>query len=149
MAARGGVDRIGLVISYDMPFDARLTSIASGGPGAGRNGEAVLFVTPRERRFISNLERATGQPIEAGDPGMPRSTGRLDRLRQRSIRQLETGEPVRRNRIAQELIQRISTELELTPEQMALAALNLAIIRSCSVRAMKVDTTGGSWWSSP
>ena len=31
---------------------------------AGRSGEAILFVTPRERRFVNNLERAVGQEIE-------------------------------------------------------------------------------------
>ena len=52
---------------------------------AGRTGEAVLFVTPRERRFIRNLERATGQPIEAMEvPGNTAiNQGRLDRLRKR------------------------------------------------------------------
>jgi ATP-dependent RNA helicase DeaD len=31
---------------------------------AGRNGEAILFVTPREKRLLQAIERATRQPIE-------------------------------------------------------------------------------------
>jgi ATP-dependent RNA helicase DeaD len=59
------VERIGLVINYDMPFDSEAYVHRIGRTGrAGRTGEAVLFMTPRERRFIRNLERATGQPIE-------------------------------------------------------------------------------------
>ena len=66
VAARGlDVERIGLVINYDMPFDSEAYVHRIGRTGrAGRTGEAVLFMTPRERRCIRNLERATGQPIE-------------------------------------------------------------------------------------
>src|SRR5690606_31582956 len=31
---------------------------------AGRKGHAILFVTPRERRMLASIERATRQPIE-------------------------------------------------------------------------------------
>ena len=62
VAARGlDVDRIGLVINYDMPFDREAYVHRIGRTGrAGRNGEAILFVNPRERSFLSNLERAVG-----------------------------------------------------------------------------------------
>ena len=58
VAARGlDVDRIGLVINYDMPFDREAYVHRIGRTGrAGRNGEAILFVNPRERSFLSNLE---------------------------------------------------------------------------------------------
>ena len=57
VAARGlDVDRIGLVINYDMPFDSEAYVHRIGRTGrAGRSGEAILFVTPRERRFVNNL----------------------------------------------------------------------------------------------
>ena len=87
VAARGlDVERIGLVINYDMPFDSEAYVHRIGRTGrAGRTGEAVLFVTPRERRFIRNLERATGQPIESIEvPGNSAiNQGRLDRQRKR------------------------------------------------------------------
>ena len=132
VAARGlDVERIGLVINYDMPFDSEAYVHRIGRTGrAGRTGEAVLFMTPRERRFIRNLERATGQPIELMEvPGNTAiNQGRLDRLRKRLS---EASNVVAANSeesaLIQELMQRVATELELTPEQIALAALNLAI----------------------
>ena len=69
VAARGlDVERIGLVINYDMPFDSEAYIHRIGRTGrAGRSGEAVLFICPRERAYLSNLERAVGQPIEKMD----------------------------------------------------------------------------------
>ena len=87
VAARGlDVDRIGLVINYDMPFDSEAYVHRIGRTGrAGRTGEAILFITPRERRFVGNLERAVGQAIEPMD--IPNNAeinqSRLDRLRGR------------------------------------------------------------------
>ena len=132
VAARGlDVERIGLVINYDMPFDSEAYVHRIGRTGrAGRTGEAVLFMTPRERRFIRNLERATGQPIELMEvPGNTAiNQGRLDRLRKRlSEAANEDAANPEESALLQELLQRVSTELELTPEQIALAALNLAI----------------------
>ena len=132
VAARGlDVDRIGLVINYDMPFDSEAYVHRIGRTGrAGRTGEAVLFVTPRERRFISNLERATGQPIEPMEvPGNTAiNQGRLDRLHKRLT---DAAQQPRTNAeeaaLLQELLQRIGTELELSPEQLAYAALSLAV----------------------
>ncbi|MCB4410600.1 DEAD/DEAH box helicase [Synechococcus sp. MU1611] len=132
VAARGlDVERIGLVINYDMPFDSEAYVHRIGRTGrAGRTGEAVLFVTPRERRFIRNLERATGQPIEAIEvPGNTAiNQGRLDRLRKRlsDAAQSERSD-ADEAALLQELMQRVATELELNPEQLAMAALNLAI----------------------
>ena len=132
VAARGlDVERIGLVINYDMPFDSEAYVHRIGRTGrAGRTGEAVLFVTPRERRFIRNLERATGQPIEAME--VPCNTainqGRLDRLRKRLSDAAQSQRPdADEAALLQELMQRVATELELSPEQLAMAALNLAI----------------------
>ncbi len=132
VAARGlDVERIGLVINYDMPFDSEAYVHRIGRTGrAGRTGEAVLFVTPRERRFIRNLERATGQPIESMEvPGNTAiNQGRLDRLRKRLSEAAQTQRPdADEAALLQELMQRVATELELSPEQLAMAALSLAI----------------------
>ena len=132
VAARGlDVERIGLVINYDMPFDSEAYVHRIGRTGlAARTGEAVLFMTPRERRFIRNLERATGQPIELMEvPGNTAiNQGRLDRLRKRLSEAANgVGDNSEEGALIQELMQRVATELELTPEQIALAALNLAI----------------------
>ena len=132
VAARGlDVERIGLVINYDMPFDSEAYVHRIGRTGrAGRTGEAVLFVTPRERRFIRNLERATGQPIEAMEvPGNTAiNQGRLDRLRkQLSAAATNERSNAEETALLKELMQRVATELELSPDQLAMAALNLAI----------------------
>ena len=132
VAARGlDVERIGLVINYDMPFDSEAYVHRIGRTGrAGRTGEAVLFVTPRERRFIRNLERATGQPIEAMEvPGNTAiNQGRLDRMHKRLSDAAQSQRPdADEAALLQELMQRVATELELSPEQLAMAALNLAI----------------------
>ncbi|WP_343189805.1 DEAD/DEAH box helicase [Buchnera aphidicola] len=59
VAARGlDVDRISLVINYDIPMDAESYIHRIGRTGrAGRFGEALLFVEPRERRLLYNIER--------------------------------------------------------------------------------------------
>lgn len=66
VAARGiDVDRISLVVNYDVPFDTESYVHRIGRTGrAGRSGEAILFLTPRERKMLKIIERATRQPIE-------------------------------------------------------------------------------------
>lgn len=66
VAARGlDVERISHVLNYDIPSDTESYVHRIGRTGrAGRTGEAILFVTPRERRFLRNIERATNAPLE-------------------------------------------------------------------------------------
>ncbi len=66
VAARGlDVDRISHVINYDIPYDTEAYIHRIGRTGrAGRRGDAILFVAPRERRMLSAIERATRQKIE-------------------------------------------------------------------------------------
>lgn len=65
VAARGlDVDRVTHVINYDLPHDNETYVHRIGRTGrAGRSGVAVLFVTPKESRLISNIERHTRQRI--------------------------------------------------------------------------------------
>ncbi len=67
VAARGwDVERIGLVVNYDIPYDVESYVHRIGRTGrAGRAGKAILFVTPRERRLLRDIERFTGQRIAA------------------------------------------------------------------------------------
>ncbi len=65
VAARGlDVERITHVINYDVPndVDAYVHRIGRTARG-GRSGTAVLFVTPRERRMLHEIERHTGMVI--------------------------------------------------------------------------------------
>jgi ATP-dependent RNA helicase DeaD len=66
VAARGlDVERISHVLNYDIPYDAESYVHRIGRTGrAGRTGEAILFVTPRERHMLRVIERTTRQPIE-------------------------------------------------------------------------------------
>ena len=65
VAARGlDVERISHVLNYDIPQDAESYVHRIGRTGrAGRSGEAVLFVTPRERHLLKAIEKTTRQPI--------------------------------------------------------------------------------------
>jgi ATP-dependent RNA helicase DeaD len=65
VAARGlDVERISHVINYDIPYDTEAYVHRIGRTGrAGRKGDAILFVAPRERRMLRMIEKATGQPI--------------------------------------------------------------------------------------
>lgn len=66
VAARGlDVERISHVINYDIPYDAEAYVHRIGRTGrAGRQGEAILFVSRREQRLLRSIEKATGQRIE-------------------------------------------------------------------------------------
>ncbi len=66
VAARGlDVDRITHVVNYDISYDTESYIHRIGRTGrAGRKGDAILFVSPRERRLLKNIERATRQPVE-------------------------------------------------------------------------------------
>ncbi len=65
VAARGlDVDRISHVVNYDLPLDTESYVHRIGRTGrAGRSGEAISFVTPRERHLLRSIERATGQEL--------------------------------------------------------------------------------------
>ncbi len=65
VAARGlDVERISHVVNYDVPNDVEAYVHRIGRTGrAGRSGVAVLFITPRERRMMTEIERFTGQRI--------------------------------------------------------------------------------------
>ena len=66
VAARGlDVERISHVLNYDIPYDTESYVHRIGRTGrAGRTGDAILFVTPREKGMLRAIERATRQPIE-------------------------------------------------------------------------------------
>ena len=66
VAARGlDVERISHVINYDIPHDTEAYVHRIGRTGrAGRKGDAILFVAPREQRMLQSIERATRQKID-------------------------------------------------------------------------------------
>ncbi|MGB5677281.1 MAG: DEAD/DEAH box helicase, partial [Gammaproteobacteria bacterium] len=66
VAARGlDVERVSHVINYDIPYDTEAYVHRIGRTGrAGRQGDAILFVAPREKRLLSAIEKATRKKIE-------------------------------------------------------------------------------------
>ena len=66
VAARGlDVDRVTHIINYDIPYDTEAYVHRVGRTGrAGRKGDAILFVAPREKRLLHAIEKATRQKIE-------------------------------------------------------------------------------------
>src|SRR5690625_1749 len=66
VAARGlDVDRVGLVVNFDIPREAEAYVHRIGRTGrAGRTGEALTFVTPHERGKLRIIERVTRQQLE-------------------------------------------------------------------------------------
>jgi ATP-dependent RNA helicase DeaD len=132
VAARGlDVDRVGLVINYDMPFDSEAYVHRIGRTGrAGRNGDAILFLTPRERRFLASLEQAVGHAIEpmAVPSNAAINQHRLDQIRRRltdSLLEPRGGEEERA--LLMEILQRVTQEQGCEPERLALAALQLSL----------------------
>ncbi len=148
VAARGlDVERISLVINYDIPFDGEAYVHRIGRTGrAGRNGDAILFLTPRERRFLGGLERATGQPIEPMEVPSNATINqhRLDLMRQRLTERLESpsGSDEERALMA-EILQRVTQEQNCSGEALALAALQL------SLRGKPLLLEGQENWATP
>ncbi|OBP13445.1 RNA helicase [Rheinheimera sp. SA_1] len=126
VAARGlDVERISLVINYDIPYDSEAYVHRIGRTGrAGREGKAILFVSPRERRLLRTIEVATRQPIEK----MSLPTGEV--IEQRRI---ETFRATLANTIEaknlsffQDLINDWREKLETTDADLAAALLFMA-----------------------
>jgi len=119
VAARGlDVERISLVINYDIPGDAESYIHRIGRTGrVGRYGKAILFVNPRERRLLQFIERATRQPLKPMD--MPShdtvTSKRVEKFRENLVKVMEK-EPL-------EFFQDLSFELM---EEMNVDILQLA-----------------------
>ena len=96
VAARGlDVERIGHVVNYDVPYDTESYVHRVGRTGrAGRKGEAILFVAPRERNMLRAIERATRQLIEPMNlPSVDAvNTLRIAKFKQRITETIATGE---------------------------------------------------------
>ena len=65
VAARGlDVERVSHVVNFDIPTDTESYVHRIGRTGrAGRSGDAISFVTPRERGLVRAIERATRQEL--------------------------------------------------------------------------------------
>ena len=66
VVARGlDVERVSHVINFDVPYDTESYVHRIGRTGrAGREGDAILFISHREKRMLFSIERATRQSID-------------------------------------------------------------------------------------
>ncbi len=95
VAARGlDVERVSHVINYDIPTDTESYVHRIGRTGrAGRSGDAISFVTPRERYLLRHLEKANGTPlVQMSLPSVDDvNSTRLARFDDRITQALEAG----------------------------------------------------------
>lgn len=66
VVARGlDVERVSHVINFDIPYDTESYVHRIGRTGrAGRSGDAILFISHREKRLLFQIEKTTNQKIE-------------------------------------------------------------------------------------
>ncbi|WP_205620377.1 DEAD/DEAH box helicase [Arsukibacterium perlucidum] len=126
VAARGlDVERISLVVNYDIPYDSEAYVHRIGRTGrAGREGKAILFVSPRERRLLRTIEHATKQPIEQMSlpTGQVIEQRRIESFREQLAQTIET----QNLSFFQELVTDWREKLETTDVDLAAALLFLA-----------------------
>ena len=126
VVARGlDVPRISMVLNYDIPFDGETYVHRIGRTGrAGREGDAILFVTPREKRMLQNIERLTRQKVE--EMALPTSAQinvvRKTRFKARIQATLEAGKLDLYREVLEEFLQESGAE----PLAVAAALARLA-----------------------
>jgi ATP-dependent RNA helicase DeaD len=93
VVARGlDVERVSHVINYDIPYDTESYVHRIGRTGrAGRTGDAILFISHREKRLLFAIEKATKKSIEKMDiPSISQlNESRLDRFKKNVIDALD------------------------------------------------------------
>lgn len=126
VAARGlDVDRLGLVVNFDLPEgpDAYVHRIGRTGR-AGREGTAISFVDPRQRRFVSGVKRRFNVSLEELE--VPTDADVVRTQRQGLETHLEAvRDDADADADAADAIQRLLATGEWTAEQIAAAALHL------------------------
>ena len=126
VAARGlDVERISLVVNYDIPMDAESYVHRIGRTGrAGRAGRALLFVENRERRLLRNIERTMKLTIPEVELPNAELLGerRLAKFAAKVQQQLESSDLDQ----YRALLTKMQPEDELDLETLAAALLKMA-----------------------
>jgi len=126
VAARGlDVERITHVVNYDIPYDTESYIHRIGRTGrAGRSGDAILFVSPRERRLLGNIERATKKKVE--EMQLPSTeyinNARVSRFKQRISDTLATEELS----FYTQLVEQFQAEHDIPSQDIAAALAKMA-----------------------
>ncbi|MGK9173160.1 DEAD/DEAH family ATP-dependent RNA helicase [Yokenella regensburgei] len=129
VAARGlDVERISLVVNYDIPMDSESYVHRIGRTGrAGRAGRALLFVENRERRLLRNIERTMKLTIPEVELPNAELLGkrRLEKFAAKVQQQLESSD-LDQYRALLAKIQPSAEGEELDIETLAAALLKMA-----------------------
>ncbi len=143
VAARGlDVERVSHVVNYDVPYDSESYVHRIGRTGrAGRNGEAILFIAPRERNMLRIIERATRQRIE--QMSLPSiadvNEQRVARFKQRITAAVEADEGA----AFREVIEQFEREQNVPAIEIAAALASLLQGGAPLLLAEKDDAWGG------
>ncbi|MNS26347.1 ATP-dependent RNA helicase DeaD [compost metagenome] len=129
VAARGlDVERISLVVNYDIPMDSESYVHRIGRTGrAGRAGRALLFVENRERRLLRNIERTMKLTIPEADLPNADLLGkrRLEKFAAKVQQQLESSDLDQYRALLAQIQPTVEGE-ELDIETLAAALLKMA-----------------------
>ena len=127
VAARGlDVPRISHVINYDVPYDTETYVHRIGRTArAGREGDAILFISPREKRMLHSIEKATRQKIERMDLPSHSMVNevRVEKFKQKITDTLANGDD---NAFFAEIVESYSIEHDVPPVEIAVALANMA-----------------------
>lgn len=126
VAARGlDVSRVSHVFNFDAPHDAQSYIHRVGRTGrAGRNGEAIIFLTNAQRSKLQVIERATKQPIEVMEPP---SAEEINTLRMKRFKERIANAPAGRElRMFEALISEYAEESGTPLETIAAVLAQLA-----------------------
>ena len=126
VVARGlDVERVSHVVNFDVPYDSESYVHRIGRTGrAGRQGDAILFISHREKRMLFSIEKTTKQPIEAMPiPSISEiNETRLSRFKQSVV---EAAQDARIESFIP-LVEMIKDEAEASPEVIMAALLKIA-----------------------
>ncbi|GAC16908.1 DEAD/DEAH box helicase [Aliiglaciecola lipolytica] len=126
VVARGlDVERVSHVINYDVPYDTESYVHRIGRTGrAGRQGDAILFISHREKRMLFSIEKATKQNIEQ----MPIPS--ISEINQTRLSRFKTSviEAIQDDSIESliPIVESIQKETEAAPEKIMAALAKIA-----------------------
>jgi len=122
VVARGlDVQRISHVINYDIPHDTESYIHRIGRTGrAGHEGDAILFVAPREKRMLYAIERATKKRIDQFEMPTTETINdkRITEFKQRITETLESDESLE---LFADIIEQYRNEKNISATEIAAA----------------------------
>ena len=146
VAARGlDVERISHVINYDIPHDTEAYIHRIGRTGrAGRQGDAILFVAPRERRLLGAIEKATRKKIDMMElPSIQLiNDKRVERFKHRISEAIASG----KSEMFYGLIEQYQAENDVSPLQIASALAQMLQGDKPFLLQNKPDRKAGQDW---